>query len=635
MAARRLLLVFNAGLFWGGRRPMSSKPRDPADAPANASASTSANIPTTPDLEALSRNTARMVEEAGKVAAAYLKPVERGETRTGAADEAAEMVRTLGQVTERVMRDPARAIEAQASLASSFMGLWAQTLRKMHGEPAETVAKPDPKDPRFADSEWQDNPLFDFIKQYYLITSRWAEDLVERADGLDDHTREKARFYVKQLSSALAPTNFLATNPELLRETMLQGGDNLVRGLTMMAEDVERGGGELKVRMTDTSRFAVGENMAVTPGKVVLRNDLIELIQYAPTTETVLARPLVIAPPWINKFYILDLNPEKSFIRWCVDQGLTVFCISWVNPDERHRDKGFEAYMTEGILAAVEAACEITGQPDVTAIGYCVGGTMLAVTLAWMAAKGDDRVSSATFFTTQVDFEHAGELKVFVDEPQIRSIEEQMKPKGYLDGSRMASAFNMLRPNDLIWSNVVNTYLKGKSPTPFDLLYWNSDSTRMTEANHSFYLRNCYLENKLSQGDMRVGGVRLDLSQVTIPIYNLATKEDHIAPARSVFKGCAFFGGDVTYVMSGSGHIAGVVNPPAKVKYQYWTNGPATGHFEDWVAGATETPGSWWPHWLQWITAQNPKRVPAPAKLGGRKHRPMEDAPGTYVKIRV
>ncbi len=576
-----------------------------------------------------------MVEQAGKVAAAYLKPLERGEARTGGTDEAADLVRTLGHVAEGVMRDPARAIEAQASLASNFMGLWAQTLRKMHGEPAEDIAKPEPKDPRFADPEWTDNPVFDFIKQYYLITSRWAEDLVERAEGLDEHTREKARFYVKQLSSALAPSNFIVTNPELIRETMREGGENLVRGLSMLAEDVEQGHGELRVRMTDLSRFKVGENIAITPGRVVLRNDLIELIQYAPSTGTVLARPLVIVPPWINKFYILDLNPEKSFIKWCVDQGLTVFCISWVNPDERHRNKGFEAYMKEGVLAAVKAACEITGQPDVAAIGYCVGGTMLAVTLAYMAAQGDNRISSATFFTTQVDFEHAGELKVFVDEEQIQSIEAQMRQKGYLDGSRMASAFNMLRPNDLIWSNVVNTYLKGKAPPPFDLLYWNSDSTRMTEANHSFYLRNCYLNNTLSKGDMKIGGVRLDLSKVTVPIYNLATREDHIAPARSVFKGCSFFGGDVTFVLSGSGHIAGVVNPPNKVKYQYWTNGPATGRFEDWVAGAVETPGSWWPHWMAWLNAQAPARVPARTKLGSSTYRPMEDAPGTYVMVRV
>lgn len=588
-----------------------------------------------PDFEALSRNVTQMVEEAGKAAAAFMKPIERGEAKGGIADEMGEVVRTLGKVAEKVMADPQKAIEAQSSIATNFLTLWTETLRKMQGEPHQPVAEPDARDGRFKDPEWQANPVFDFLKQAYLITSRWAETMVDEADGLDDHTRQKARFYVRQISSAVSPTNFVATNPELIRQTLSQSGENLVRGMKMLAEDVDAGKGELKVRLTDTSRFEVGVNVAVTPGKVVFRNDLIELIQYAPSTEKVLARPLLIVPPWINKFYILDLNPEKSFIRWCVAQGLTVFCVSWVNPDSRHRDKGFAEYMKEGVMAAVEAALEITGEDDLTAIGYCVGGTMLAVTMAYMAAHDDDRISSATLFTTQVDFEHAGDLKVFVDEPQIQAIEEQMKVRGYLDGSRMASAFNMLRPNELIWNNVVNVYLKGQAPFPFDLLFWNSDATRMTEANHSFYLRSCYLENKLSKGEMRVAGERLDLGRITIPIYNLATREDHIAPPRSVFKGSAFFGGKVDYVMAGSGHIAGVVNPPSKPKYQYWTGGKPVGELEDWLAKAKETPGSWWPHWFAWLEAQDSRRVKARAKLGSRKHKPLEDAPGSYVKIRV
>lgn len=609
---------------------MSTTPKDPKVPKAEPESALHL-----PDFEALSRNVTRFMEEAGKATAAIMKPIERGEAKGGLADEAGEMVKTLGQVAEKVLSDPQKAIEVQAALASNFMALWSETLKKMQGEPNTPVAQPDPKDMRFADAEWQSNPMFDFIKQAYLITTRWADTVVDRAEGVDDHTRDKARFYVKQLSGALSPSNFLATNPELIRETFKQNGDNLVRGMKMLAEDVDAGHGELKVRMTDTERFEVGVNMAITPGKVVFRNDLIELIQYAPATETVLARPLVIVPPWINKFYILDLNPDKSFIKWCVGQGLTVFCVSWVNPDERHRHMGFDEYMKDGIMAAVGAACDITGQPDVTAIGYCVGGTMMAVTLAHMAAVGDKRISSATLFTTQVDFTDPGELKVFVDEEQIKSIEEQMHLRGYLDGARMANAFNMLRPNDLIWANVVNVYLKGQSPFPFDLLYWNSDSTRMPEKNHSFYLRNCYLENKLAKGDMRVGGQRLDLGKITVPIFNLAAKEDHIAPAKSVFNGCAHFGGPVDYVMSGSGHIAGVVNPPMKPKYQYWTGGTAGGKFEDWVASATETPGSWWPYWIGWIKAQAPATVKARAKLGGKTHKPLCDAPGTYVKIRA
>jgi polyhydroxyalkanoate synthase len=339
-------------------------------------------------------------------------------------------------------------------------------------------------------------------------------------------------------------------------------------------------------------------------------------------------------PPWINKFYILDLNPEKSFIRWAVSQGLTVFCISWVNPDERQAGKGFDAYMHEGVLAALDAVSRVTGERGVTTIGYCVGGTLLAVTLAYLAAHGDRSVESATFFTTQVDFTHAGDLKVYVDEAQVQAVEAVMKTRGYLEGSRMANAFNMLRPNDLIWPYVVNVYLKGQAPFPFDLLCWNSDATRMPAANHSFYLRNCYLENKLSQGTMVVDNVRLDLGKVTIPIFNLATREDHIAPARSVFEGSKAFGGPVDYVVAGSGHIAGVVNPPTKPKYGYWTGELGERSFEDWLGAATQNEGSWWPYWFGWIEAQAPERVPA--RVPGDGPLPaLCDAPGTYVRMKA
>jgi polyhydroxyalkanoate synthase len=599
----------------------SKGPAGPDEAPA-------------PDFDLLAQNMSRFMEEAGKVTAAYLKPIERGEAKTGAADEVSEMVKTIGRVAERWVTDPTKIIEAQASLTSDFMNLWASTLKRASGEEAPPVVEPDKRDARFADPDWSAHPMFDFVKQAYLIGSRWAESMVDRAEDLDPHTREKARFYVKQIASALSPSNFVATNPELLRETLKQNGENLVRGMKMLAEDIEAGGGELKIRQSDGRAFEVGVNIATTPGKVVYRNEIMELIQYAPATEQVVKRPLLIVPPWINKFYILDLNAEKSFIRWCVAQGLTVFCISWVNPDERHALKDFESYMREGIFAALDAIEEATGEKRVTAIGYCVGGTLLGVTLAYMAATKDKRIESATFFTTQVDFSKAGELSVFVDEEQIRSVEEQMAQRGYLDGARMAGAFNMLRPNDLIWSYAVNNYLKGKLPTAFDLLYWNSDSTRMPAANHSFYLRGCYLENRLSKGEMVIGGKRLDLKAVKIPVYNLAAKEDHIAPAPSVFLGSQCFGGPVDYVMAGSGHIAGVINPPGKVKYQYWTGGKPEGVFEDWIEGAAEHPGSWWPHWLGWIKAQAPKTVPA-REPGSGKLAPLGDAPGSYVKIRV
>jgi polyhydroxyalkanoate synthase len=583
------------------------------------------------ELEELASNAARLMEEMGKATAASLKPLEEGRAPTQN-EEVGDLVKTLGAVAEHWVQDPQKLVLAQTSLTKGFLDLWTGTLKRMNGEDAPPVAEPERSDKRFKDQEWSDNPVFDFIKQAYLITSRWAEDLVEHTDGIDEHTRHKAQFYVRQLSSALAPTNFVATNPELLRETFKQKGDNLVRGMKMLAEDIEAGKGTLKLRQSDSSKFAVGVNIATSPGKVVFRNDLIELIQYAPTTETVYKRPLLIVPPWINKFYILDLNPEKSFIRWAVSQGLTVYCISWVNPDERQAQKSFEDYIREGIFAALDAVEATSGEKEVTAIGYCVGGTLLSVALAYMAQLGDKRITSATLFTTQVDFTHAGDLKVFVDEDQIRQVEDRMYARGYLEGSSMASAFNMLRPNDLIWPYVISVYLKGEAPFPFDLLYWNADSTRMPAANHSFYLRSCYLENRLSKGEMVIGGKKLDLKKVKIPIYNLAAREDHIAPAKSVFLGCSRFGGPVDYVLAGSGHIAGVVNPAGKPKYQFWTGGKPEGELADWVAGAKETPGSWWPHWIDWIAAQAPEKVKA-RKPGGRR-KTLGDAPGEYVRIR-
>ena len=609
-------------------RPANDKPDDRGSAGGG-----SAQLHT-PDFDQFAQNMGRLVEEYGKVTAAYLKPIERGEAKGGQAEEASELVKTLGRVAESWIGDPRKIIEAQSSITGDFLSLWSETLKRASGEVPTPVAEPDKRDSRFSDPEWSSHPVFDFVKQAYLIGTRWAETMVDKAEDLDEHTREKARFYVKQISSAFSPSNFIATNPELLRETLQQNGENLVRGMKMLAEDIEAGKGELKIRQSDASAFEIGRNIATTPGKVIFRTDVMELIQYAPSTPDVLKRPLLIVPPWINKFYILDLNPEKSFIRWCVSQGLTVFCISWVNPDERHAAKDFESYMREGIFAALDAIEQATGEKKVSAIGYCVGGTLLGVTLAYMAAVKDKRIESATFFTTQVDFAKAGELSVFVDEEQIRSLESQMEKVGYLDGARMAGAFNMLRPNDLIWSYAVNNYLKGKAPTPFDLLYWNSDSTRMPAANHSFYLRNCYLENKLSKGEMRIGGKTLDLKKVTMPIYNLATREDHIAPAQSVFTGSQCFGGPVDYIVAGSGHIAGVVNPPAKVKYQYWTGGKPEGSYEDWIAKAQEHPGSWWPHWFSWLEAQAPKRVKA-REPGSGKLPALEDAPGTYVRMKA
>jgi polyhydroxyalkanoate synthase len=345
-------------------------------------------------------------------------------------------------------------------------------------------------------------------------------------------------------------------------------------------------------------------------------------------------RPLLIVPPWINKFYILDLNPEKSFVRWAIDQGQTVFMISWVNAETRHRDKDWSAYMREGIFAALDAIEQSTGERDVNAIGYCVGGTLLSATLAYMAETQDERINSATLFAAQTDFSEAGDLKIFIDETQLASLEAQMQETGYLDGAQMAAAFNMLRPNDLIWSYVVNNYLKGQAPAAFDLLAWNSDSTRVPAANHAFYLRGCYLNNDLAKGEMVIDGRKLSLGKINIPIYSVATREDHIAPAQSVFIGAKCFGGDVRYVLGGSGHIAGIINPPAKRKYQYWTGARPEGALEEWRANAIEHPGSWWLDWIEWLSSQAPEKVAA-RKPGGGKLQPICDAPGDYVRVVV
>ena len=620
-----------------GARPNGQAKRPPGatsgpSRPAPAATAAAGGKPV--DIELLSQNIARMIEHGGRALAAYMKPREQGRAGNETTDLLAEAVRTLSRVLEYWLADPQRSVELQTRLGKSYLELWAVAARRLAGESADPIATPDPRDKRFADPEWSSNQFFDFLKQLYLLTTDWANRLVREANGLDPHTRQKAEFYIRQITNALSPSNFLLTNPELLRTTLDTSAQNLVDGMRMLAEDIAAGDGSLRIRQSDSAMFEVGRNLAITPGKVIYQNDLMQLIQYAPATEQVLRRPLLIVPPWINKFYILDLTPEKSFIKWCVDQGLTVFVISWVNPDKRHEHKDFADYMREGPLAALDAIAQATGERDATAIGYCVGGTLLAMTLADMAARGDQRISSATFFAAQTDFTHAGDLKVFVDEQQIAALEHHMRERGYLEGKSMANAFNLLRSNDLIWPYVINNYLKGKAPFPFDLLYWNSDATRMPAANHSLYLRSCYLDNRLARGTMDIDGTRLDLKKVKIPVYNLATREDHIAPAKSVFVGSSLFGGPMRYVLAGSGHIAGVVNPPDKNKYQYWTGGkPRGADLDRWIAAATEHPGSWWPDWISWIKEQDGTQVPARAPGGGRLNA-IEDAPGSYVKVK-
>ena len=593
-------------------------------------------LPANPTFEpeAFARNLARLMENGSKALAAYLKPRENGDVRDNVADDIGQIVKTFHAIATYWLSDPDRAAELQTNLGKAYLDLWGAAARRLAGEEtAPALIEPAPNDRRFKDPEWTSNQFFDFLKQAYLLTSKVAREAVQKADGVDPHTRRKAEFYLQQITNAISPSNFPLTNPEVLRETLSSSADNLVRGMQMLAEDMEAGRGMLRIRQT-AADLEVGRDMANTPGKVVFQNELMQLIQYEPATEQVLRTPLLIVPPWINKFYILDLGPKKSFVKWCVEQGFTVFVVSWVNPDKALSGKGFTDYMKEGPLAAMDAIEQVTGEMKVHTIGYCVGGTLLASTLAWLAGERRQRVTSATFFAAQVDFTHAGDLLVFVDEDQLSSLEKGMKATGVLEGGKMATVFNMLRSNDLIWPYVVSNYLKGQQPSTFDLLYWNSDATRMTAANHAFYLRNCYLENRLSKGTMTVDNVQLDLGKIKVPVYSLATKEDHIAPAESVLLGAKFFGGPTQFVLAGSGHIAGVINPPAMNKYQYWTSDSVEAdNVAAWIKGASEHKGSWWPHWRAWIEAIDAEQVPARV-VGAGPLTPIEDAPGSYVRVR-
>ncbi|HXF67403.1 MAG TPA: class I poly(R)-hydroxyalkanoic acid synthase [Burkholderiales bacterium] len=535
----------------------------------------------------------------------------------------------------RLAADPLKLAEVQMKLWQDYQALWQRSLLKLMGLEPKPVAEPSPGDRRFRHEDWERNFLFDYIKQSYLIAARHLHRAMSGIEGLDEATAKKVDFYTRQYVDALAPSNFLLTNPEVLRETVASGGRNLLRGLNNLLDDLLRSDGEaLRLRMSDERAFQLGVNLATTPGKVVWQNELMQLIQYAPATDTVHRRPLLIIPPWINKYYILDLRPDNSFVRWAVEQGHTVFMISWVNPDERLAHKSFEDYLVEGPLAALEAIERATGSREVNAIGYCLGGTLLACLLGHLAAKKDERVVSGTFFASMIDFEQAGELEVFIDERQLASLERRMEQRGYLEGSEMAATFNMLRANDLIWSFVVNNYLLGRDPLPFDLLYWNSDSTRLPAAMHSFYLRNMYLKNLLKKpGGIRLAGTAIDLSQVGQPLYFISTAEDHIAPWRSTYAGARLFRGPVRFVLGGSGHIAGIVNPPAANKYCYWTNEELAADPDQWLAGAQQHPGSWWNDWKAWIAPHGGDRVPARAPGGGIL-QPLEDAPGSYVRMR-
>ncbi|GAK70776.1 poly(3-hydroxyalkanoate) polymerase [Agrobacterium rubi TR3 = NBRC 13261] len=584
------------------------------------------------DPQAFAMNVAKALENLGKAASEWLAPRERGDIPQTTASPMSDLFQTLSDVAEYWMAEPKRSVEAQTHLLSSYFDIWQKSVSQMSGDSASAQEQPgnERKHKRFTDEDWQANPFFDALQKVYFVTVSWADRMVTEADGLDEKTRQKARFYMRQVTEAISPANFAFTNPQVFRETVATSGANLVKGMAQLAEDMAAGNGNIKLRQTDYSKFVIGQNIAVTPGKVIARSDLCEVIQYAPSTEKVLKRPLLIIPPWINKFYILDLNARKSYVKWCVDQGHSVFMISWINPDARHAEKGWDNYTSEGIDFALDAIEQVTGEKQINAVGYCIGGTLLASTLALHAQQKKKRIRSATLLAAQTDFTHAGDLKVFIDEQQLATLEAHMKAVGYLDGAIMASIFNMLRASDLIWPYVVDNYLRGAQPPPFDLLYWNSDSTRVAAANHSFYLRNCYLENNLAEGRMQVAGKVINLKDIDIPVYDLATREDHIAPAKSVFTGASCFGGPVEFVLSGSGHIAGVVNPPEMEKYQYWTGASPSGDFDEWQKAATAHKGSWWPHWQTWIKAQDKRKVAA--RIPGDGALPaLCDAPGTYV----
>ncbi len=583
-------------------------------------------------IEALSINLARAALTAqGAIAEMALRQAERP---AALSPDPFHVAPALTQVIGRLAAQPERMMRAQGDLFAKYLELWQTTARRASGETSEPVVSPAKGDKRFNDPDWSDNPVFDVIKQSYLLTANFLNDMVSDVDGVDPLEKRRVEFFMRMLTDAFAPSNFLASNPTALKEVMTSGGQSLVKGMENFQADLQRGGGALSIAQTDYDMFKIGENVATAPGKVVFRNEIIELLQFSPSTEQVHEIPLLIFPPWINKFYIMDLRPENSLIRWLASQGFTVFVASWVNPDASLATKTFEDYMRQGIYEGVGAAMKQAGVDHVNTVGYCIGGTLLSATLAHMAAKGDTSIGSATFFAAQQDFSEAGDLLLFTNEDWLGDLEKKMdEGGGVLSGQTMADTFNALRGNDLIWSFFVNNYLMGKEPKPFDLLFWNSDQTRMPKTLHTFYLRRFYGENAMAKGELVLDNVRIDLSTVKVPIYVQSSKEDHIAPAKSVFKGARLFGGPTTFTMAGSGHIAGVINAPIANKYQHWTNNALPASLDEWRAGAVEAPGSWWPHWAAWLSAKSGRMIPARDPATGPL-KPLGDAPGEYVKVK-
>ncbi|MEZ5994524.1 MAG: class I poly(R)-hydroxyalkanoic acid synthase [Hyphomonadaceae bacterium] len=585
---------------------------------------------TAESLAALSANLTQAMTRANQVFSTAF--IEQSKDAANWQPDPLGMQGALNDVWSHLAQQPETLREAHANLWQRYADIWQRhTAYMLTGQQPEEGPV---RDKRFRDPEWRSNPAFSMLRESYLATADFINELVQRTEGIDDATKRKAAFYIKQAVDAASPSNFLMTNPAALRALFQTGGESLLKGVQNLAEDLKRGKGMLAISQTDLDAYKVGENVATSPGKVIFRNRVFELIQYAPTTETVHETPLLIFPPWINKFYILDLQPKNSMIKWLCDQGHTVFLVSWVNPGEDMAEASFEDYMREGVYAAVSAACEAANVDHLNTVGYCVGGTLLAAALAHMAKTGDHRIQSATFFASQADFKCAGDLLVFSDDAGIKFLEEKMdQAGGVLDAQTMADTFNSLRSNDLIWNYVVDNYYIGKHPPPFDLLYWNADQTRMPKALHLFYLRTFYRDNALTEGKLTLLGERLSLKDVTIPVFMQSSKEDHIAPAPSVYRSALAFGGPVEFIVAGSGHIAGVINHPSAHKYQFWTNSNLKGAVEDWMAFAAEHPGSWWPYWDAWLRARSGPDVPARTP-GEGPLKPLCDAPGEYVKVR-
>ncbi len=586
-----------------------------------------------PDPAALAHSFADAADRGAKLLGDFL--AKQSQTGKSLATDEFGIAKAFMELAAKMMSNPYKLAESQMNLWWDYMSLWQNSMLRMMGQPAKPVVEPAKNDKRFKHDDWQEHFLFDYVKQSYLIAARWLHNSVANVEGLDDETAKRVNFFTRQYVDALAPSNFALTNPEVFKETISSGGQNLVKGLNNLLADIERGQGQLKISMTDTKAFQLGVNIATTPGKVVFQNDLMQLIQYEPSTKKVHQRPLLIVPPWINKYYILDLREKNSLVKWAVDQGLTVFVISWVNPDARFAQKDFTDYLLDGPVAALNAIEEATGEDEVNALGYCLGGTLLAATLGYLAAIRRPRIRSAGFMTSLIDFSEPGELEVFIDEEQVAALEKRMSERGYLEGSEMANTFNMLRSNDLMWSFVVNNYLLGRDPFPFDLLHWNQDSTRMPAAMHSFYLRNMYLKNLLRvPGGITLAGQPIDLRAVKVPSYFVSAIEDHIAPWKTTYHGPHILGGKSRFVLGGSGHIAGMINPPSANKYGYWTNEALPDSPDEWLAGARQHEGSWWTNWLEWLGPhlgeQVPARVPGKGKL-----KVVEPAPGSYAKLRV